>query len=303
MAGHSGNTVCFSVPNLPHAWPINYRYPLDETVIGIGTTPGGVVALTTGRPVLLTGADPGTMTDIPLDFAESCYNANSIVDMGSYVLYASPDGLCAVEGATGQVLSRGIITADQWRDDFKAATYRAFRHEGTYVALWTSGGTHGGWVFDPRSETNAYSTLTYSAETRGGWYDHKSGICYRIIGNKIVAHRQATTRKTATWRSKQYVMPYPVALSWLYVASDVYPFDVHVYADGVKIADYTFSKPASTVTWTINTPSVSPNEFTLPETLVRLPDTRATLWEVEIVGAVPVKRIVLAQSIEEVKSV
>jgi hypothetical protein len=98
-------------------------------------------------------------------------------------------------------------------------------------------------------------------------------------------------------------MPYPVALSWRYVASDVYPFDVHVYADGVKIADYTFSKPASTVTWTINTPSVSPNEFTLPETLVRLPDTRATLWEVEIVGAVPVKRIVLAQSIEEVKSV
>lgn len=303
MAGFSGNTVCFSVPYLPHAWPINYRYPLDETVVGLGTTPAGVVAITTGRPILLTGADPGSMTDVPLDFAEACINARSIVDMGSYVLYASPDGLCAVENASGEVLTRGVISPDQWRDGFKAATYRAFRHEGTYVALWTDGAEHGGWVFDPRSDNNAISTLTYSAETRGGWYDASSGICYRIIGNKIHAHRQAETRKTATWRSKQYVLPYPTALSWLYVASDNYPFDVHVYADGVKVADYTFSKPAADLTWTVNTPVVSPNEFTLAEPLVRLPDVRATVWEAEIVGAVPVKRLVLAQNIEEVKSV
>lgn len=303
MAGFTGNTVCFCVPYLPHAWPINYRYPLDQQVVGLGTTPTGVVALTEGRPVLLAGADPSAMTDVTIDFSEACYNPNSIVDMGTYVLYASPDGLCAVEGATGQVLSRGIITAKQWREDFKAATYRAFLHEGMYIALWTDGSTHGGWVFDPRSQENAYSTLSYSAETRGGWFDPKSGICYRIVGNKIVAHAQSDTRKTATWRSKQYVMPYPVSLSWLYVAADSYPFDVHVYADGVKIADYTFSKPSSDLTWTVNTPVLSPNEFTLPEPLVRLPDTRASLWEVEIVGAVPVKRVVLAQTIDEVKSV
>lgn len=303
MAGYSGRTVCLSVPYLPHAWPINYRYPLDEDIVGLGTTPNGLVALTTGRPVFLTGADPGSMTDVVIDFAEACINERSIVDMGSYILYASPDGLCAVENAQGEVISRNVISAKQWIDDFKAATYRAFRHEGTYIALWTSGGTHGGWVYDPRSEQSSFSTLSYSAETRGGWYDAKSGTCYRIVGNKIQAHREGASVKTGTWRSKKYVMPFPLSMSWLYVDADSYPFDIHVYADGVLVADYSFTKPSSSVVWTINTPSVSPNSFSpLVEPLVRLPDVRALVWEAEIVGTGTVRKVVLSQTMEELKS-
>jgi hypothetical protein len=302
MAGFAGKTLCLSVPYLPHAWPINYRYTLEDTIVGIGTTPNGLVALTSGRPVFLTGADPGSMTDIVMDFSEACINPRSVVDMGSYVLYASPDGLCAVENAQGEVLSRNVISAQQWRNDFKAATYRAFLHEGTYIALWTSGSTHGGWVYDPRSQAAAFSTLTYSAETRGGWYNPKTGICYRIIGNKINAHREGTTRKTGTWRSKKYTMPYPLSMSWLYVEADTYPFTVNVIVDGATLVSYTLSKPASDLTWTIAVPSGSGGPYTLVEPLMRLPPKKGLIWEVEITGAVDVKRIVVAQTMEEVKS-
>lgn len=300
MAGFAGRQVCLSVPYLPHAWPISYRYTLDEDIVGVGTTPNGLVALTTGRPVFLTGADPGSMTDVVVDFSEACINRLSIVDMGSYLLYASPDGLCAIENAQGQVLSRGVITPKQWATTFKAATYRAFKHEGTYIALWTDGATHGGWVYDPRSEASAFSTLTASAETRGGWFNAKTGITYKIIANKIWAHRQGATFKTGRWKSKKYVMPYPACMSWLYVAAQSYPVTVKVYGDGVKLADYTLAKPAAVLQQTNNI--ISPVTIDLIEPLMRMPAVPATEWEIEIESAQVVDRVILAQTIDEIKS-
>lgn len=298
MAGFTGRTVCFSEPNLPHAWPINYRYTLDQDIQGIGTTPNGVVALTTGRPVFLTGNDPGSMTDVVLDFSEACINARSIVDMGDYLLYASPNGLCGVENAQGQVISRNVISKEQWAADFYAASYRAFRHKGTYVALWTDGSDHGGWVYDPRSEAAAFSTLTASAETRGGWFNEKTGVTYKIIANKIWAHQGGATALTGRWKSKKYILPYPSSMSWLYVASRGYPVDIKVYADGVKIADYTLAKPSSTLQQTVN-PGGTP--FDLIEPLMRLPAIPATEWEVEVESAQIIDRVIVSQTMEEIK--
>jgi hypothetical protein len=300
MAGFAGRQVCLSVPYLPHAWPINYRYTLDEDIVGIGTTPNGLVAITTGRPVFLTGADPGSMTDVVVDFSEACINRASIVDMGSYIMYASPDGLCAIENAEGTVVSKNVISVKQWITDFKAATYRAFRHEGTYIALWTSGGTHGGWVYDPRSQEAAFSTLTYTTETRGGWHNAKTGVTYKIIGNKIWAHRQGTATKTGRWKSKKYIMPYPTCMSWLYVAAQAYPVTIKVYGDGIKLADYTLAKPSTVLQQTNNV--VSPVTINLIEPLMRMPAIPATEWEIEIESTKVVDRVILAQTLDEIKS-
>jgi hypothetical protein len=203
MAGFTGKRFCLSEPFLPHAWPVQYRITTEEDIVAIASTANGVAALTDGQPYFITGTDPSAMTAIRIDLAQACVNIHSVVDMGSYVLYAGPDGLCAVEGASGSVVSSGLISAKQWNSTFNPTTIRAFRHEGTYVAFHSTGG----WVYDPRGEENALTTLSISAEVRGGYMNPKDGELYVIVGNKIQKYRGGTANKTAIFKSKKFVTP------------------------------------------------------------------------------------------------
>ena len=164
FAGFTGKRLCLSEPFLPHAWPIDYRITLEEDIVAIGSVTNGIVALTDGAPYFVTGVDPSAMTAIKLDIAQACVNDRSVVDMGEYLLYAGPDGLVAVSGGEGEVVTNGLISAKQWNDDFNPTTYRAFRHENTYVAFWNGGG----FVYDPRAGEAALSNLSYTGEVRGG---------------------------------------------------------------------------------------------------------------------------------------
>jgi len=181
MAGFTGKRFCLSEPYLPHAWPISYRITTEENIVAIASTANGVAALTDGRPYFITGTDPSAMTAIRVDLAQACVNINSVVDMGDYVLYAGPDGLCALQSAEGRVVTQGLVSPSQWNADFNPTTLRAFRHEGTYVAFHASGG----FVYDPRSEENSLSTLSFTTAVRGGYMNPKDGELYINVGYKI----------------------------------------------------------------------------------------------------------------------
>jgi hypothetical protein len=217
MAGFSGKRFCLSEPFLPHAWPIQYRITLEDDIVDIAATGNGVVALTDGTPYFITGTDPAALTPIRVDLAQACVNKNSVVDMGEYVLYAAPDGLVAVSGSTGKVVSRGLISVDQWNTDFYPTLIRAFRHEGTYVAFYKDGSTLGGWVYDPRADEAAFATITVSNEIRGGFEDPKSGQLYVIEGNKIRKYRGGSASKTLTFKTKKYTTSSPGSMAWVSV--------------------------------------------------------------------------------------
>jgi len=251
MAGFTGKRFCLSEPFLPHAWPIGYRITTEEDIVAIASTANGVAALTDGQPYFITGTEPSAMTAVRIDLAQACVNINSVVDMGNYVLYAGPDGLCVLESASGSVLTTGLISVKQWNDDFHPTTLRAFRHEGTYVAFHASGG----WVFDPRADENALSTLTIAAEVRGGYMNPKDGELYIIVGNKIKKYRGGSASKTATFKSKKYVTPAPVSMGWVSVHANAYPTTVKVYGDGTLLAHYTLTKSGATYTQATTVPS------------------------------------------------
>lgn len=295
MAGFTGKRFCLSEPFLPHAWPIQYRITTEEDIVAIASTANGVAALTDGQPYFITGTEPSAMTAVRIDLAQACVNVNSVVDMGDYVLYAGPDGLCAVESATGSVLTTGLISVKQWNDDYYPTTIRAFRHEGTYVAFHASGG----WVFDPRAEENALSTLTVSSEVRGGYMNPKDGELYIIVGNKIKKYRGSSTSKTAIFKSKKYVTPAPVSMSWVSVHANEYPATVKVYGDGALLAHYTVTKSGATYTQATTVPSNISNA-TLAEPIMRMPAVVAQEWEVQVEGT-DINEFCLAQSIDEIR--
>ena len=301
MAGFSGKRFCLSEPFLPHAWPIDYRITLEEDIVDIAATGNGVVAMTNGTPYFITGTDPAALTPIRIDLAQACVNRNSVVDMGEYVLYASPDGLVAVSGASGEVVSRGLISVEQWNNDFYPTLIRAFRHEGTYVAFYNNSGTLGGWYYDPRAAESAFSTITLSAEIRGGFEDPKSGQLYVIEANKIRQYRGGTANNTLTFKTKKYTTPNPVSMAWVSVHAESYPVTVKVFGDGALIAHYSVSESSGVYTQTTTVPSGISNG-TLQEPVMRLPATVASEWEIEVSGAVVINEICLAQSMDEIRA-
>ena len=50
------------------------------------------------------------MVGIRIESGEACLSKRSMVDMGEYIIYAGPDGLTAVQGATATVITQNIIT-------------------------------------------------------------------------------------------------------------------------------------------------------------------------------------------------
>jgi len=296
MAGFTGKRFCLSEPFLPHAWPIQYRITTEEDIVAIAATSNGVVALTDGQPYFITGTEPSSMTAIRVDLAQACINIHSVVDMGDYVLYAGPDGLCSVQSASGSVVTEGQVSAKQWNADFNPTTIRAFRHEGAYVAFHSGGG----WVYDPRRGEAALSTLSLDADVRGGYRNPKDGQLYIIVGNKIKKYQGGTGNKTLKFKSKKFVTSTPVSMGWVSVHADIYPATVKVWGDGVLVAHYVLSKFNETYTQATTVPS-GISDGTLREPVMRMPAVVAQEWEIQVEGT-DINEFCLAQGMDEIRS-
>lgn len=295
MAGFTGKRFCLSEPFLPHAWPITYRITVENDIVAIASTSGGAVALTDGQPYFITGTDPSAMTAVKVELAQACVNAKSVVDMGSYVLYAGPDGLCAVENSQGRVVTRNQVSAKQWNTDFNPTTIRAFKHEGTYVAFHAGGG----WVYDPRRPEASLSTLTLSTDVQGGYHNPKDGQLYVIVGNKIRKYRGGTASKTLKFKSKKFVTTSPISMGWVCVQAEEYPVTVKVWGDGTLVSHYVLSKSGDTFTQATTVPSGISNG-TLQEPVMRMPAVIAQEWEIQVEGT-NINEFCLAQSMSEVR--
>lgn len=303
FCGFTGKRFCISEPYLPHAWPVQYRITLDRDIVAIASTRGGVVALTDGKPIFVTGTQPSAITSITVDFAQACINKDSVVDMGDYVIYAGPDGLCAVEGNEGKVLTKGQISPSQWNADFFPTTMKAFRYEGTYVAFYSDGGSHKGWVFDPRGESSSLSTFTTTDEVISGYVDPRDNELYLLFNTStpsIYKYRGHSTNRTAKYKSMEYVTSTPVPMGWVSVVTDTYPVYVKVWRDSVQVANYQLTKPNTDLIFSAD---AGANDTVLQEPIMRLPAGLGQSWEVEVSGDGTIHEYCLAQSIEEIKAV
>ena len=300
MAGFTGKRFCLSEPFLPHAWPISYRITLEEDIIAIASTANGVAALTNGQPYFITGTDPSAMVSVRIDFAQACVNRSSVVDMGEYVLYAGPDGLCAVQSASGSVVTKGLISVSQWNSDFFPTQIKAFYHEGTYVAFYQDGSTNAGWIYDPRSENATLTTFTTSSVVQGGYTIPKTGELHIIVGDRVKKFRGATDNRILKFKSKKFVTPTPLSMGWVSVHANEYPATVKVFADGNLVAHFSLAYSSNEYTQTTTVPSGISNG-TLAEPIVRMPAVVGQEWEIQVEGS-DINEFCLAQSMDEIRA-
>jgi len=302
FAGFTGKRICFSEPFLPHAWPANYRLVIEEEIINIKVVSNGILATTKGVPYLITGSGPESMTAIRIESSHANLNKRSMVDMGPYVIYASPDGLIAAEGTTVKNLTEGIITPSQWQASYYPATITGFMWEERYVGFYSTGSGYGGFIFDPRvSDGTSFVDLDASGLIRGGHTDPDDSQLYLIISNTIKKFQGSNTNLTFNWKSKEYVMPKPTSMGFAKVDAETYPVRVKVYGDGSVIYNAVIATSGSAFSVTGTTPSFSSTAITEP--VVRLPASVHKTYAVEVEGATIVNEICVGDSMDELRTV
>ena len=270
LVGYFGNTLCFSEAFYPHAWPVSYQLAFSEDIVGVAAVAGGLVVATNGRPHMVTGSSPAAMADMHLDEDQPCVSGRSLVDMGEYAVYASPNGLIAVGGGSAQLLTKAMISKEQW-NALKPETIHAYRHDGRYLAFYQGGS----FAFTPGEGFEFFDI-----HAAAGWYDlDKDQLCL-IQGSSITAWGKGDAM-TLRWRSKIHeVSPGGSGFTCAKVIARQYPVTLRIVADGETMLELDVQ---------------SRDLFRLPAGYALSRD-----WEVEIESTHEVQSVQIASSPSEI---
>lgn len=229
--GFKDNTVYFSEPNLPHAWP--HQYPVDLQIVGVAPFRQSVAILTTGHPFLASGVDPGGMSLERLEFPHACLSKGSIVDTGEGCLYAGADGVVSIGTGGMKVVTDQLFERAQWQD-YNPPSMRAFFHDGRYHVLYTkTNGTRGMLIFDFSGQGAVLTTSNVNTATAitAGYSDPRTDTLYFAQGLSIVRFNASSTALTGTWRSGTYRLTKAINFSCAFVKASAYPVTFRIYAD------------------------------------------------------------------------
>lgn len=314
MAGFTNNTVWFSVPYAPYAWPVEYNVTTEHPIVGLATFGQTLFVGTTGSPYFISGSDSASMSALKMDSNQACVSRRSIVAVQGGVLYASPDGLCLADGRGISVVTQGLFTREDWQK-LQPSSIIGAEHEGVYYMSYTG---NGGGVFSFDLPSRKLTRLEGVAPS-AVFVDRLNDALYYASKDTLRIRRLhgGTTRRTGLWRSGQNPFPQHAALSWAQVdgfpsADD--PVVIRIFGDGYFI-DYrgdvyevgtTWKRRRDGATFTPGTPAHDAIHYTVKVTdnkPVRLPPGRWRNHEIEVESRARVTRVTLAGSIEELKAV
>ena len=276
LVGFHSNTVDFSEQGAPHAFPIEYRRATEGNITGLGIFGNYVFVGTENIPYLFFGNAPGAMTKVELPASQACASKRGIVDIGTGVVYPSPDGLILVTQGQPVNLTEGLFTRKQWQA-MDPTTMLAFEWEDQYLCFFGDGSaTKNAFSINPLDP--AQGVVYYSDWATSGYKDLDDDVLYLNINDFIVGWDQSGTPRTGVWRSGKQRMRKPVNFSLARVEAEDYPVALRIVGDG----RYAFET------------TVQDDE------IFRLPaDMKATDWNVEVSSKYDVISIMLAQSMKE----
>jgi len=231
LAGISKNQVCMSVPNMPHAWPTDYKKTTDYEPVGLGYYLQTIVVCTRGLPYVMSAVDPLTTTPAKAQLEQACVSEESIVSLGDLgVAYASQDGLIAI-GVNGiRIATDDYFTRDQW-SDFNPKSIRGFYYNNQYIGFYDNGTTQAGFIFDPFKKNQAFVHLGLYAD--GGWTDVETDSLYLIIDDKVQRF-DSLSLLSHEWQSKAFRASSPINLGAAQVIAESYTdLTFKLYADDV----------------------------------------------------------------------
>ncbi len=278
MAGFFDNTVAFSEPYVPYAWPVEYQISTEHPIVGLGVFGQTLFVGTTGNPYFISGADSASMSAQKLDSNQSCVSRRSIVSVQGGVLYASPDGLCVADSGGVRVVTASHYTREDWQALVPSSMF-GVEHENVYY-LFYNNGTAGCLTFDLQSKKLGRIELSATA----AFVDKLNDTMFVANGTNIQRVYGGATNRTALWESGRLVLPAQAGYAWVKVMGDQSvgsPVTVRWYGDGTLIQ-------------TIALTSTDP---------VRLKPGRYLEHELEVESQARVTQVMLAGDTSELKGI
>jgi hypothetical protein len=277
LAGFSGQTVSFSEAFQPHAFPDEYKLTVKSDIVALSPLNTGLLVLTKGKPAIVQGLDPSSMSMMEIDSSLSCVSKGSVVDMGEFTIYSSPDGLVMATDSGLRLITEQTFTRDQWQA-FGPSSIKGYLWEGQYIGFYSHGGVSQGFIFDPRGGKNSYTDLDFYATA--GYNDLEDDSLYLVVGGALVKFAEGNTSQNFVWRGKKFYTPRPINPAVAKVDCDGYSPNptFKLYADGEL-------KHTQTVT--------NSNTFRLPS------GYKAHEFEIELAGSVSVNEVCVYESAEE----
>lgn len=273
--GFFDNKLCFSEPNLPHAWPTNYELALDYPIVGIAVVDDGVVVGTTGRPYIVQGIDPRGMMPRQLMDNYACVSKRSMVSFGYSAMYASARGLVMVAGGVSQLITAGVLDEDDWAL-YWPETIIGVAYNGIYIGFYNNGA----FMFDPNSPETGIVDLDIKA--KHGVIDATERFMYYLDpSDKIYRWNDpGAALEPYDWRSKVFVTAKPENMSCAKIGAETYPVGFSLYADGVL---------------KINKQVMDNNPFVLPSGYL------ARNWQIHLDGTAHVQDVHISDSYAELE--
>lgn len=295
VAGHRGRTIFGSVPYAPYAWPILNQVATDYDVVGLVPTSAGLVVVTKGMPAILIGDNPANWTMQKLEYPQGCVARRSIVDMGEFAMYASPDGLVAITGANVEILTKPILTREQWQA-YNPSTITAAQVEGRYIATYVKDGSRHGFIYDPQTQSFTDLTLTAVAFCN----DLLADVLLMLdTDGKIYEWNQNTAAfKPYHWISKWFQLPIPELMG----VAQIFTTTVNLTGKTLKMTLWGYDNNQIVKIYEISTTS-SPDAI-LGNRPFRLPYVapgRFSAFEVELEGSIPVGTVMVGRTMDEMK--
>ncbi len=210
FAAFKDRTVYFSLPYLPHAWPGDFAYPVDDTIVGIAAILNYIVVLTKGNPFILAGDQPANIAIVKLPDVEPCTSQRSIVVMSNACYFASPNGLCSISQTGLTRPTNALLTREEFKAFFPeqiiAGSYGSY-----YIAFFEE--SRGFAVALPPYEPTSLVPLDRYAGVTGVDTDYRTGDLFVTQSDRVGRFdAQLDQRFPTTWRSKEFIHPYPINL-------------------------------------------------------------------------------------------
>lgn len=280
IAAYRGKELWFCEPYQPHAWPNAYVLTANDQIIGLSAFGTTLAVLTTGMPYTVQGLHPNSMAMEKVEQPFPCMSARGIVDMGYAAIFPSTDGLVSITQQGGVLLTENIWTREQW-NAMRPTTMRAARFGSLYGFSYSpaSGGRKMCFL-DPRASEPSILRVN---DNGVAFYTHvESGNTYMLAAdqrNVVVFDDDAQPKRSYTWRSKPFRLPYEGGFGAIKVETDGNAgeaFTARIYADGDLFH----------TTGVGNVPT-------------RLPAGKAREWQIELTGTATILTVAIARTIAE----
>lgn len=287
MAGFIGNTVYFSEPYQPHAWPDEYRKTTQDDIVGMAVYGQTLVIATKGKPYLASGTDPLSVSLQQLDLDAPCLNKGGICSTGTSVLYPTPDGLASVTAGGAQLLTQQHVTKKQWADLWDSQADAIF-HDTRYIAFARSAGKR-----TLIAQYNQATGLLISDATltgRAPAVDPDDDTLHYASGSTRMQFG-AGAALTADWQSKVFTAPHAVNMSFGRVFATGYPVTMVVRYANLRANGQPGGEVTDSFTVTVN----GPEPFRLPGGFL------SREWQVNLRSAFPVQQTILTDETDALR--